>query len=79
MADQDRDRDSGMSGSGSQSQSDSQQDRNTQNTPRGDNAQGEQDDVAEDRNLSGSSTWLNLPDQPKGDQSEDSEDRQSNR
>ena len=32
----------------------------------------EQDDVAEDRNLSGSSTWLTLPDQPKDDQSENS-------
>jgi hypothetical protein len=37
------------------------------------------DDVAEDRNLSGSSTWLNLPDkQPKdadGRDQEDSNDR----
>lgn len=79
MADQDRDRDSGMGAAGSQNQSDNQQDRNTRNPQRSDDAQGEQDDVAEDRNLSGSSTWLNLPDQPKGDQSDDSEDRQSNR
>jgi hypothetical protein len=28
----------------------------------GSGGSGEQDDVAEDRNLSGSSTWLNLPD-----------------
>ena len=28
---------------------------------------GEPDDVAEDRNLSGSSTWLTLPDQPADD------------
>ena len=36
-------------------------------------AMGEPDDVAEDRNLSGSSTWLNLPDQPDADS--DSSDR----
>lgn len=78
MADQDRDEQSGMSAGGSESQSDDQQKPNTRNTQRSDNAQGEQDDVAEDRNLSGSSTWLNLPDQPKGDQT-DEEDRQSNR
>ncbi len=40
----------------------------------------EKDDVAEDRNLSGSSTWLTLPEQPTGDRSaEDTEKRQSNR
>ena len=45
--------------------------------------QGEKDDVAEDRNLSGSSTWLNLPDkQPRGDadsNDDDGSDRQSKR
>ena len=52
---------------------------------------GEPDDVAEDRNLSGSTTWLTLPDQPADDSSasesgeskskgsKNSGDRQSNR
>ena len=78
MADQDRDQQSGMSAGGSPSQSDDEQSRNARTSPRSDNEQSEQDDVAEDRNLSGSSTWLNLPDQPKGDRT-DEEDRQSNR
>ena len=39
--------------------------------PKDNRSQGEQDDVAEDRNLSGSSTWLNLPDQPEGESSDD--------
>jgi hypothetical protein len=34
---------------------------------RNPNASGEPDDVAEDRNLSGASTWLTLPDQPADD------------
>lgn len=57
-----------------------QQDPNKHNKES--DQQGERDDVAEDRNLSGSSTWLNLPDQqPRGDSDSDSDtnDRQSNR
>jgi hypothetical protein len=53
---------------------------------RKENVAGDQDDVAEDRNLSGASTWLTLPDQPKGDddstdtdKSSDTSDRQSKR
>ena len=43
---------------------------------RDENAQFEQDDVAEDRNLSGSTTWLTLPDQqPKGEPESDSGER----
>src|SRR5579875_1587697 len=43
-----------------------------QSQTRDQNAAGEPDDVAEDRNLSGSSTWLNLPDhQPSGDENTD--------
>jgi hypothetical protein len=43
-------------------------DQNDQSSPdqgrqAGSGRGGEQDDVAEDRNLSGASTWLNLPDQ----------------
>jgi hypothetical protein len=39
---------------------------------RSDTQQGEPDDVAEDRNLSGSTTWLTLPDQqPKGEPEEE--------
>jgi hypothetical protein len=60
---------------------------------RNPNASGEPDDVAEDRNLSGASTWLTLPDQPADDSdasdssstkeaksksSKDTNDRQSN-
>lgn len=37
---------------------------------RNQNAAGEPDDVAEDRNLSGASTWLTLPDQPADDSSD---------
>jgi hypothetical protein len=40
----------------------------------------EADDVAEDRNVSGASTWLNLPDQPKGGQgTEDDEEPEGGR
>lgn len=91
MADQDRNRDNqtdedarNASGAGSSSGNSSNRGRDESQT-RGQNAGGsEQDDVAEDRNLSGSSTWLNLPDhQPSGDQNTDdssSRDRgQSNR
>ncbi|HEX4681796.1 MAG TPA: hypothetical protein VH277_03745 [Gemmatimonadaceae bacterium] len=72
------------------------QNQNDRNTPLGDeNDQSspdqrkqagstrgdEQDDVAEDRNLSGSSTWLNLPDQQTSseDDSSDESPRSSNR
>jgi hypothetical protein len=57
-----------------------EQNRN-KNANQNENEQGERDDVAEDRNLSGSSTWLTLPDeQPRGDSdSDDTSDRQSNR
>ena len=64
------------------------QDRKQQDPNKHDrdsNQPGERDDVAEDRNLSGASTWLNLPDQqPRGDSDSDSDtadttDRQSNR
>jgi len=45
---------------------DQSRDQNRQGAGANQNA--EQDDVAEDRNLSGSSTWLNLPDhQPSDD------------
>ena len=37
---------------------------------RNQNTAGEPDDVAEDRNLSGASTWLTLPDQPADDSSD---------
>jgi hypothetical protein len=53
------------------------------------NASGDSDDVAEDRNLSGASTWLTLPDQPADDADSrdandpndpnDAKNRQSNR
>lgn len=42
-----------------------------------DKQRGEQDDVAEDRNLSGASTWLNLPDQPKEDAESDDDQSKS--
>jgi hypothetical protein len=45
---------------------------------RDDDSIGEPDDVAEDRNLSGASTWLNLPDQPSDKDSRSSSDRDSN-
>lgn len=41
---------------------DDKQDENARRTKQ--NVTGDQDDVAEDRNLSGASTWLTLPDQP---------------
>jgi hypothetical protein len=62
-----------------------------QSGKRDQNAAGEPDDVAEDRNLSGASTWLTLPDQPadesgasesskeaKSKSAKDTQDRQSN-
>ena len=51
-----------------------------QNTQSGSGRAGERDDVAEDRNLSGSSTWLNLPDQqPTDDESSGGSSSGSNR
>lgn len=71
MADENRDRDNDrekLEGKGGAT---------PRNQPAGDEkedrSQGEQDDVAEDRNLSGSSTWLNLPDQPEGESSDNDE------
>jgi hypothetical protein len=46
---------------------------------RNPDSMGEKDDVAEDRNLSGASTWLNLPDQPKDDDSSDDSDENTDR
>jgi hypothetical protein len=71
MADQNQnDRDSAI---GDENQS--SQTKKDQGREAGSNRSQEQDDVAEDRNLSGSSTWLTLPDQPSGDdQSNDSDD-----
>jgi hypothetical protein len=43
------------------------------------NTAGEPDDVAEDRNLSGASTWLNLPDQPAGEMKDEEEPGQSDK
>jgi hypothetical protein len=66
-------RDSGRSDGG---KSGSQQDR--------DNSEWLRDQVGEDHNLSGSSTYRTLPDQPEGESSEDlgsrdAKERQSNR
>lgn len=82
MADQDRNSNNqtdenarGASGSNSSNASNASSSNRgrDQSQTRNQSASGsEQDDVAEDRNLSGASTWLNLPDkQPSGDQNTD--------
>jgi len=57
---------------GSRSSSDRDESRK-----RDDESVGEPDDVAEDRNLSGASTWLTLPDQPSDKDSGSASDRDS--
>jgi hypothetical protein len=86
MADQKGNRD-GNREANREGNRDKQADENARNA----SGAGEPDDVAEDRNLSGASTWLTLPDQPADDSSasesgegkskgsKDSGDRQSNR
>jgi hypothetical protein len=64
-------------------------DQDSNRSPKTDRKQNEndnewlRDDVGEDRNLSGSSTYRTLPDQPEGDAKtegdEDARSRQSNR
>ena len=64
-------------------------DQDSNRKPKTDRQQNEndnewlRDDVGEDRNLSGSSTFRTLPDQPAGDEEsdgdEDAKSRQSNR
>ena len=64
-------------------------DQDSNRNPKSDPKQNEEnnewlrDDVGEDRNLSGSSTYRTLPDQPEGDAKtegdEDARSRQSNR
>ncbi len=93
MADQDR-RDDSMNDSKDESaRKATPRSPNDRDPSRNRNADsiGEQDDVAEDRNLSGASTWLNLPDQPSNDrdasassdsdadESDDNKNRSSNR
>jgi len=85
MADQDR-RNDPMDESARDAGSKRGSASNDPSRQRNDSSMGEQDDVAEDRNLSGASTWLNLPDQPKddadsrsNDESNDQGDRPSKR
>ena len=79
MADQDRNQDDRTQGEpiGDESSSTTQKSQRDQDRNRqagGANKNVEEDDVAEDRNLSGSSTWLNLPDHqpPDDDRAENS-------
>ena len=64
MADENRDRNDQSDGTMGD-ESSQNQGKNRQAASSNKNA--EQDDVAEDRNLSGSSTWLTLPDQQPSD------------
>ena len=68
MADQNKKGDDAQSSKGAKRGQSSDRDQNTT---------GEQDDVAEDRNLSGASTWLNLPDQPASDPSDSDDEEES--
>jgi hypothetical protein len=78
MSDRDNNPDLGRSG-GSKSGEDRTGDQSNQNS------EWLRDQVGEDHNLSGSSTYRTLPDQPEGEQndqdsgSRDAADRQSNR
>jgi hypothetical protein len=52
---------------GDENAQDNRRDQNQNRQAGSSNQNGAQDDVAEDRNLSGSSTWLTLPDQQPAD------------
>lgn len=82
MADETRNDDQGMGAAGKKprdGQSDGQSDSQSENS------EWLRDQVGEDHNLSGSSTFRTLPDQPEGEQPDldagdaDTKDRQSNR
>ena len=78
VADEKRNDDQGMDAAGKQP-------REGQSGDNSDNNEWLRDQVGEDHNLSGSSTYRTLPDQPEGDQPDqdpgdaDTRDRQSNR
>lgn len=74
MADEDRNRDEAMGDETTPSTRNTERDQTQNREAGGSNKSAEQDDVAEDRNLSGSSTWLTLPDQQPAtdDESENS-------
>ncbi|HWH53774.1 MAG TPA: hypothetical protein VN651_19635 [Gemmatimonadaceae bacterium] len=74
MADQS---DKNADGLGGQSDAESEK---LKGDPREENNEWLRDQVGEDNNLSGSSTYRTLPDQPEQDRSDrDTEERQSNR
>jgi len=78
MADENRDRSNEMDAEGTEKREEKSGGR------RDENGEWIRDQVGEDRNLSGSSTYRTLPDQPEGEQSdqdsgEDVNERQSNR
>jgi hypothetical protein len=78
VADEKRNNDEEMGAAG-------RQPREDQSGDRPENSEWLRDQVGEDHNLSGSSTYRTLPDQPEGDQPDqdpgesDTNDRQSNR
>lgn len=78
MADETRNDDQGMGAAGKKP-------RDGQSDNQSENNEWLRDQVGEDHNLSGSSTFRTLPDQPEGDQPDtdsgdaDTKDRQSNR
>jgi len=77
MANQDDNPDLGRGAAGGRSS------RNQPNEKRGDDSEWLQDQIGEDHNLSGSDTYRTLPDQPPGEEEDestkDTNDRQSNR